>query len=146
MGLGGALFAGSKFVKWTLTPVILVALVAFPLLTTEWTVSRLLVVGSIEVTLACLLLGVLAPSRFLVAAGVSAAMVFLGYIGYFVDELLTDPSTLIHASRRSEVNAFNALRGLLQIGLPSLLLSIGLIQEWWDRRSGRVSDETPQDG
>src|SRR4051794_8841077 len=107
-GFGNTLFSGSRFIFWSLGPVLLLGGLAF-LGLAAWPppgaglTSR---IGAALLGLFCLIcVPVLYnPARFWVASRVVTGTVFLAYLAYFISDPL------------------KATRGLLVIGLPCL---------WW---------------
>jgi hypothetical protein len=129
------LYRGSKFTRWTLSPVVALALISLPLLTSGWSPGKVVVVTAIELMLACLLVSLLAPGRFPAVVGVVTATIFAGYVAYAVDALVRRPSTLTPSAAGDGTSPLNAVSGLVLIGIPSLLLSVAFFRQWSRQRA-----------
>jgi hypothetical protein len=125
---GETLFNGSRFIFWCLGPLFL--LVALLLLYVAYT---LLVNGNTQlcgvsliaaVICGCFFLALLNGRRFWWAARAVTASVFAGYLWYVVDTWLIHPQPLDVGARRSSVTPWNAILGLVIIGLPCLSYTI----------------------
>ncbi len=122
---GQTLFGGSRFIRWALTPFVLLFAVVMPLLIEEWTLTRIAVMGSVELVCLALLAGFWLPPRFgRWAFRVVAALVFLAYAAYVVDEFFFSHARFAISGRRSQPSPFNALLGFIIIGLPSLWYAV----------------------
>ncbi len=62
---------------------------------------------------------IISPGRGWWGLRLISFMVFIGYISYFIDQFIINPSALT-VFVRSSANAFNAMLGMLLIGFPSL--------------------------
>src|SRR5262245_24144747 len=60
---GDTLFGGSPFIRWTLSPFLLVFALAAPLLIDRWTPIRVVVVSGMEFACIALLTGLWLPAR-----------------------------------------------------------------------------------
>ncbi len=118
---GETLFGGSRFIRWALSPFVLLFALVMPLLIEEWTLTRVAVVGAVEVGCLALVAGLWLPGRAgRGALRLAAALVFLAYAAYVTDEfLLTDPRFGL-PRHQTGAEPWNALLGFLVIGLPSL--------------------------
>lgn len=122
-------FESTPFKRWVLVPV-LVAFAAFLILTCipqgadEWNATH---VGVSAVLAALSLLyaaALLWPRRVPWAGRAAAAIVFLTYVAYLVDELRRGEETFRLDDRRSAATPGNALKGLIVIGLPALYFAL----------------------
>jgi hypothetical protein len=122
---GQTLFGGSAFIRWTLSPFVLIFAVVLPLLVESWTPARILLMAGIELMCITLLAGFWPPSRYghWAFRGL-AGLVFLAYAAYLVKEFFFTDNPIRIAGRRSEDSPFNALLGFIIIGLPSLWYSL----------------------
>jgi hypothetical protein len=122
---GEALFGGSRFVRWALSPFLLLFALVVPLLMDRWTQIRVVTVVGMEFMCIALLVGLWLPARFgrWAFRGLTGA-VFLAYGAYLLHEfLLTDKPFRMFGSR-GEVSPRNALLGFIIIGLPSLWFTL----------------------
>ena len=121
---GETLFSGSRFVRWALSPFVLIFAVSMPLLVENWTVKTTIMIAGMEVVCIALLAGFWLPARWgLWAFRLLAALVFLAYAAYVIDMMfLTKTSP-----------PYQALIGFLVIGVPS----------FWFALKGRFSLRAP---
>lgn len=122
---GRTIFGGSRFVRISLTPFLLLFAVVMPLAIPKWTPTGVAVLAICELMSIGLLLGFWLPSRHRHWAfrGV-AGLVFLGYSGYLIYELFFTNTPFELPKNRGESSPFNALLGLVFIGLPCLWYAI----------------------
>jgi len=114
---GQTLFGGSRFIRWALSPFILLFGLLIPLLIEQWTPTQIAVMVVLEAMCITLLAGFWLPARlghwaFRIVTG----LVFLFYAGYLVDELTKFKVT----GSDGEASPLDALFGFLIIGLPCL--------------------------
>jgi hypothetical protein len=129
---GQTLFGGSLFVRISLTPFLLLFAVIMPLAIQKWTPTGVAILVVLELVSIALLLGFWLPSRHRHWAfrGV-AGLVFLGYGGYLIYEVLFTNMPFKLPQNRAESSPFNALRGLIFIGLPCLWYAVfGRFKLW----------------
>jgi hypothetical protein len=121
---GETLFSGSRFIRWALSPFILIFAVSMPLLVENWNAKTTVMIAGLELVCIALLAGFWLPARWgLWAFRLLAAMVFLAYAAYVIDMMfLTKTSP-----------PYQALIGFLVIGVPSL----------WFALKGRFSLHAP---
>jgi hypothetical protein len=122
---GQTLFGDGGFIRWTLSPFVLLFAFTMPMLINGWTFGRMVLIGGMELMCACLLAGFWLPPRigfwgFRVLAG----LVFVAYAAYLIDEFLFSQKPSNGIGRRSDASPFNALLGLLVIGVPCLLFAV----------------------
>ncbi|MBL8858996.1 MAG: hypothetical protein JNL28_10855 [Planctomycetes bacterium] len=115
-----SLFSASPFLRWTLGTVALAGAVGFPIMFKDARGLAWGVLLALETLLILLLVAMIAPTRCAWAGRVLTGIVFLAYVAYFVNAVWTDPAGLNPTSNRGVSSAFNALLGLIVIGLPSL--------------------------
>jgi hypothetical protein len=121
---GQTLFGGSRFVRWVLSPFILLFALFMPLLLEDWNATRIVLMTGMELACLALLAGFWLPARWSSWAfrGL-AALIFLGYGAYAIDAVfLTKGSP-----------QYNALIGFVVVGMPSL----------WFALKGRFSLHAP---
>jgi len=122
---GQTLFGGGGFVRWALSPFVLLFAVVMPLMVDEWTLGRALVTGGMELMCFCLLAGFWLPARIgFWAFRILAGMVALAYAAYLVDQFCFSNKPFAVTGRRSDATPFNALLGFLIIGLPSFWFAL----------------------
>jgi hypothetical protein len=122
---GQTLFGGGRFVRWTLTPFVLIFAVVMPLAIEDWTLARVGLMAGLELMCLTLLAGFWLPARVghWAFRGL-AVMVFLAYTAYFVHEFFFTGRPFTISGSRGGASPFNALLGLLIIGVPSLMYAV----------------------
>lgn len=84
---GETLFGGGGFVRWALSPFVLLFAVVMPLVIDEWTFGRALLIGGMELMCFCLLASFWLPPRIgFRAFRILAGMVALAYAYYLVEQ------------------------------------------------------------
>lgn len=122
---GQTLFGRGGFIRWALSPVLLLFGVLMPLCIDEWTVGRAVLMMGMELMCICLLAGFWLPARIgFIAFRILAGLVFLAYAAYLVDEFFFGSKPFTVTGRRSDASPFNALLGFIIIGGPSLLFAV----------------------
>jgi len=121
---GKTLFAGSRFVFWSLAPAILLSLIGFTCLLGKRDVVALLVLSALWVTGLSLILGMANPIRFGWAFRVFSTMIFLTYVCYLVSEVREKGWRLNWYHSRGDADTLNALIGMLTIGAPALVYAV----------------------
>jgi hypothetical protein len=122
---GQTLFGGGGFIRWALSPFVLLFAVVMPLVIEEWTFGAAVMIGGMELMCLCLLAGFWLPPRIgFCAFRVLAGMVALAYAAYLVDEFFLSNKSFTVTGRRSAASPFNALLGFLVIGVPSLWFAL----------------------
>lgn len=119
---GEALFSGSRFIFWALSPFLLL-FAAVMTLTSDWAspVSTILVVACDAVSV-LLILALYSPKRFWWAARGATAIVFLAYAEFLVETLLSP--TRWRIGPPSSESPITALKGFSVIGIPCLLYTV----------------------
>jgi hypothetical protein len=119
------IFFGSPFLRWSLGITAFVSALGFAFLMTDLRGLGLVAGIAFEAVLVLLFLAMLSPARCLWAARGVCAIVFLAFVAYAVDMAIRAPGTFWPpTARRSESTGYNALCGLLVIGLPALLFAV----------------------
>ena len=118
---GATLFGGSGFIRWSLSPFILLFAVFMPLLIEDWNPVRIALIGVTEYMCLALLAGFWLPAKYgrWAFRGLAGA-VFLCYASYLVHEFVFTEKPFRFFERRSAASPGNALLGFIIIGLPSL--------------------------
>jgi hypothetical protein len=122
---GETLFGESPFLRWTLSPFVLLFAALMPFLIPAWTPASVAIALGMELICLALLAGFWLPARFGHSGfRLLAGLVFLAYSAYLIFEFFfsTAPFKLIQA--RSETSPRNALMGFVIIGLPCLWYAI----------------------
>jgi len=84
---GGTLFGSSPFIRWALSPFILLFVILMPLCVEKWTSTALLITAGMEALCLALLAGFWLPARIgHWAFRLVAALVFLAYTSYLVHD------------------------------------------------------------
>jgi hypothetical protein len=135
-GFGETLFGGSRFIRWSLTPFVLLFAVFMPIAIEEWTPARVALITGMEFMCIALLAGFWLPVRFgrWAFRGLAGA-VFLSYSGYLIYEFFFSSAPFRILGNRGEASPRNALLGFALIGLPSL----------WYALLGRFSLSAPEE-
>lgn len=118
---GETLFGSSNFIRWTLSPFLLLFLVLMPMMVETWTLSIVVIIAVLELAGGLLFVGFWVPAQFRRwTSRILAAIVFLFYSAYFADELFFSAhSTGVSEGARRDI-PLNAIAGFLIIGLPCL--------------------------
>jgi hypothetical protein len=111
---GKTLFGGSRFIFWSLAPVLALCGVGLPFFITRWTATAFLVVASVEVLLVAFILALFDPRRFKWAVRCVTAVVFCACLAYAFDAFFFAGDS---ADTPSQKNAFMAF---IAVGLPCL--------------------------
>ncbi len=128
---GSTLFSGSPFIKWTLSPILVLFGVLMPMLIDIQTPMHVAVLLAMEFACFALLAGFWLPPAYAQwAYRFLCGLVFLAYLAYFIDEWLHDerPFKIADLTRRiesrGEASPVNAILGLLIIGVPSFIYAV----------------------
>lgn len=120
---GSTLFSGSRFVRWSLTPVLVVFAVYFPFTLKEWDISKIIILLGLELIALTLLAGFWLPRRLgIVAFRLLCGIIFLAYAAYLFSEcrLWLLGERTFSDNPRTASTPLNAFLGLVVIGLPAL--------------------------
>lgn len=119
-------FGQSRFIRWTLLPVAVLALATIALCgdgrNDDWVATGITIF--LELILVLLIVALAMPKSAHWAGRAVCGMVFIAYVIYLIAELIEDPGTLWPTARRSTSCAFNAALGLLIIGTPALIYAL----------------------
>jgi hypothetical protein len=122
---GEVLFSKSRFVRWTLSPVLLLFLMLFPLVIDGWTLKRIGLAAGIELLVLSLLAGYWLPEKYArIAFRIAAGLTFLAYVLYLIDKALFSKAPLTLTGSLGASSPRNAILGSIIIGLPCLWYSI----------------------
>ena len=112
---GQTLFSGSRFIRWALSPFILIFAVFMPLLLEDWNATRIVLMVGMELACIALLAGFWLPQRWGIRAfRVLAGLVFLAYAAYVIDAVVLTKTT----------PQYQALIGFLIVGVASLWFAL----------------------
>jgi hypothetical protein len=119
------IFFGGPFVRWTLGTTAFVTSVGFAFLMSDLRGMGLCAGIAFEAVLVLLFLAMVSPVRCAIAARGVCALVFLAFVAYVIDMGIHEPDSFWPPSaRRSQSTGYNAVCGLVVIGLPALLFAI----------------------
>ena len=119
MSFGDTAFNGSKFIFWSLTPLLFICGVGLPLLITEWNPTIVIVISALST---CCLLAIPAlynAKKFWWAARGVTGIIFLAYLAYLIYEVLLSGESF-EITRHSEASPYSSILGFMIIGLPCL--------------------------
>src|SRR5262245_9888655 len=116
--------SGSRFIFWGIVPLGALLLALMAVTTRDWNTTRILIIGGMDVTFLFLALGLYDPRRFSWALRSVMGIVFLFYCWYVVDQVVFSGHPWRWPGSRGEVSPFNAVRGLVFIGIPALLYTL----------------------
>lgn len=114
---GKTLFGGSRFIFWSLAPVLALCAAALPFFFTRWTLAAFLVVLPVEALLVAFILALFDPWRFKWAARCVTAIVFCACLAYALDAVFFGDAPGAPSSKKA-VTAFIA------VGLPCLWYTV----------------------
>ena len=117
-------FISTPFIRWTLIPVLLLFAIGVPLMVDEWTLGGALVVIGLSSTAVLYAAALGWPGRLRWAGRAVAAMVFVFYAMYAVDEWFFSETPFRLVESKSVASPRNALLGLVIIGLPALIYAL----------------------
>ncbi len=138
---GIRLFAGSRFLRWTLAPLAIVSALVLAVLQLEARGLQLALFLALELALVLLALTAIAPNRFSWAGRGLAGLVFLAYVAYLLSMLVEQPSSFWPPSERSAATGFNSLLGLLVIGYPSFKYALLGRFSWREQLTEEVGED-----
>jgi len=143
---GSKLFSGSRFLFWTLAPLLIGFAILMPLIVEIERVTEALVLYGMSITCLALVLGLANPIRFQWALRIVAFIVFLVYIGYLASMIVgyaQEKEELI--SKRSATSVLSAVFGLVIIGYPSLKYMLVGRFSWKEVVEAELADEYSED-
>jgi hypothetical protein len=124
-----ALFSGSRFVFWTLAPILVLFALSFPFLIVEWSRTVVALVIVLDAIALLLAIGLYNPQRNEWALRIITGLVFTAYLAYLVAEVRAGKPLLLTGSRGEE-SLRNALLGLLLIGWPCVKFTLTGFDGW----------------
>ena len=127
------LFNGSRFIFWTLAPILVLFALSFPFLVVEWSHLVVALVAVIDAIALLLAVGLYNPQRNEWALRMITGLVFTAYVAYLVVEVRSGRPLLLTGSKREE-SLRNALLGLLLIGWPCIKFTLTRLR-WLETRS-----------
>jgi hypothetical protein len=122
---GQTLFGGSPFIRWTLTPCVLLFALSMPLLMEERTPAKVALLVGVELVCLTYLAGLWLPPRLghWAFRGL-AGLIFLAYAAYAVDVSFFKGKRAATSARRGAASPLNAWLGFAVIGLPALWFAL----------------------
>jgi hypothetical protein len=117
-----ALFGGSLFIRWTLTPILLILILGLPFAFMQTGRHPLTFVVT-EAFLVLFLLS-LYGERFTLIRRVTTGAIFLMFLWYCYDTVIMQKLLVAPAKNLGGSSPWSALLGLLVIGLPSLAYTV----------------------
>jgi hypothetical protein len=119
------MFGASGFVRWSLSPLVLLFAIVMPLAIEEWTATRIVLIAGLELMSLALLAGFWLPAHIghWAFRGL-AGLIFLAYAGYLLREFFFTDHEFKVFQNRGEASPRNALLGFIVIGLPSLIYAV----------------------
>jgi hypothetical protein len=125
---GRTLFNGSKFIFWTLSPFILIFLIAMtfiiPIVVPEFNWKYIIGIVIAWIAGVSLILGLFNPEKYSFCLRIVTGLVFVFYCIYALYELMEHYGILEGAESHNEPSPKSALLGLMVIGIPSLVFTI----------------------
>jgi hypothetical protein len=137
---GKKLFGGSRFLFWSLAPILAIFAVVFPFMITEWTARSYFLVAIIEPMLVAFILGLLNPQRFRWATRCGTGLVFCLYLVFAINQVFLSGKSLGAGSGKGkpgELSPLRAIMGLIVIGLPCLWYTV---RGRWSLKGGDEPD------
>ena len=126
---GETLFGNSKFIRWTLSPLVMLFAILMPFLINfcieKWTITATIIMLGLELMCIALLMGFWLPSKIgrWAFRGLSC-LIFLTYASYLIYEFFFSDTPFRLIENSGEASPRNALLGFIVIGLPCLWYSI----------------------
>jgi len=123
------LFSGSRFIFWTLAPILVLFAFSFPFLIVEWSPMVIALVVVLDAIALLLAVGLYNPQRNECALRMITGLVFTAYLAYLVVEIRSGKPLLLTGSHGEE-SLRNALLGLLLIGWPCIKFTLSGFDGW----------------
>lgn len=123
------LFGGSRFLFWTLAPVLVLFALAFPFLVVKWSQTTFALVVGLDAMALLLAFGLYNPRRNEWALRMVTGLVFTAYLAYVIFEALSGRPLLLTGSRGEE-SLRNAILGLVVIGWPCIKFTLTGFDGW----------------
>jgi hypothetical protein len=126
---GETLFGNRKFIRWTLSPLVLLFAILMPFLINftieKWTIMGAIIMGGLELMCLTLLMCFWLPSRIgHWAFRVLAGLIFITYLSYLIYEYFFSNAPFRLSGSRGEPSPRNALLGFIFIGIPCFYYSL----------------------
>jgi len=123
------LFGGSRFIFWSLAPILVLFAFSFPFLIVEWSPMVIALVVVLDVIALLLAVGLYNPRRNEWALRMITGLVFTAYLAYVVVEVRSGKPLLLTGSHGEE-SLRNALLGLFLIGWPCIKFTLSGFDGW----------------
>jgi hypothetical protein len=121
---GQVAFSGSRFIFWSLAPLLLVTGMALPFLIGEWDLTKVIVCGACSACCLLLVPALYNSRKYWWAARGVTGLIFLSYGWFIVDKLFFSEEGFGLAGSLSESNTRDAILGFMVIGLPCLWYTV----------------------
>ena len=123
---GDTLFSDSPFIRWSLSPALLLSMLSLPLLVDGWTPLCLATVILLEVLCLALLSGFWLPERASrLAFRLLASLIFLSYLACLLAMVFHgEPLPSTPEPGRGSASMAHAAAGFLAIGIPCLWYAV----------------------
>jgi Na+/proline symporter len=119
------MLGASGFVRWSLSPLVLLFALLMPLLIEEWTPIGIVIMGGMALACLALLAGFWLPAHIgRWAFRVLAGLIFAAYASYLIHEFLFTDKQFKIVQSRGQASPRNALLGFVIIGLPCLMYAV----------------------
>jgi hypothetical protein len=124
-----ALFSGSRFIFWSLGPILVLFALSFPFLIVTWSGTTVAIVVVLDAVALLLAIGLYNPRRNEWALRMITGLVFVAYLAYVVAEVRAGKPLLLTGSHGEE-SLRNALLGLVLIGWPCIKFTFSGFDGW----------------
>jgi hypothetical protein len=121
---GKTLFSGSRFIFWSLAPVLLLFAVGLPFWIRARTLKSLALMLVLEAATLLLLLVLYDPQRFNWAARLTTALVFCLCLAFFISELWLSHQPRLKTGGGTDYSLETPLTALTSLGLPCLWYAV----------------------
>jgi hypothetical protein len=119
---GKTLFGGSRFIFWTLAPVLLLFAVLMPLSTAGWNATKVVLIAGMDAAALLLVFGLYNTKKFWWALRGVTGIVFCLYLVYLIDELIHSSITL--KGLLTGESPLEVIKTFIGIGIPCLLYTL----------------------
>ncbi len=133
------LFSGSRFIFWTLAPVLILGAAVFSVSVDYSSPTRVALVIFLDSLAVLLALGLYSPRGNEWGLRLVTGLVFVGYVDYLVEEI-REGKPLYLTGGRGEESLRNAILGLILIGWPCIKFTLLGFDGW------RHEDESDERG
>jgi hypothetical protein len=121
---GKTLFSGSRFIFWSLAPVLILFTIVMPLSMTGWTATKIILVSASEIAALLLVLGLWNPNRFRWALRGVAAVVFGVCLTAVIEELFFSGKRFTVSEIVSGDAQLGALKAFVFLGTSCLVYAL----------------------